>query len=236
VPQSLTVVSFELEHVAQDEDEVKELSALAKKYAKQRFRSLLCSDSAAAKLAQRLSVTRVPAFVIFQSGAPLFTLVGNAADAAALAAALERAVSKDTVSEYAKQEKLREAAAKAATKLLDGGKATEAVAQFTAALEAGTCGNRRRAELTLGRARASLKAAVTSAPADDDAAASASAKKDFDSAERDASTVMALQPNDAIEATAQLLRAQVRQALGKLAAATSDCQDVVASKVCCTDC
>ena len=221
--QTLTVISCELEYSSTCREQQEELSALktgpfaTKQGAK--FYSLMCSDTAAAKLAHGLSVSRVPAFIIFQSGAPLATLVGDAADVPSLTAALERAVSNDMKKACAAQESERNAAAASAEKLMAAKKFADAVVQYTRALDAGTCGNRKRAELSLGRARASFEAAATSAEADDD----------YRAAERDANMAMALAPGDALTMSAQLLRARVRQATGKLAAAEADCREVLAS-------
>jgi hypothetical protein len=223
--QTLTVISFELEYSTACREQGPELSALAKgPFATKRrasFYSLVCSNRAAAKLAHGLSVTRVPAFVVFQAGVPLATLVGEAADVSSLTAALERAVSNDAARAWAAQERERTTAAASAAKLLAGNKFAEAVVQFTRALDAGTCGNRMRAELSLGRARASFKAAATSAEADDD----------FRAAERDANMVIALVPDDALAMYALELRARVRQATGKLDAAEADCREIIDSKV-----
>ncbi len=225
--QTLTVISFELEYCSACREQGPELSALAtgpfvtKRRAS--FYSLVCSDSAAAKLAHALSVTRVPAFVVFQAGVPLATLVGDAADVSSLTAALERAVSNEAAKACAAQERERTTAAALAAKLLAGNKCADAVVQFTKALDAGTCGNLTRAELSLGRARASFKAAATSEAADDD----------FRVAERDANMVIALAPEHVLAMCALELRARVRHATGKLDAAEADCREVLDSKVRC---
>jgi thioredoxin-like negative regulator of GroEL len=223
--QTLTVISFELEFSSACREQGPELSELATgplvTKRRTRFFSLVCSDRAAAKLAHALSVTRVPAFVIFQDGVPLATLVGDAADGASLKAALERAVSKDAARAARAEESKRNAAAASADRLLAGNKFAEAVVQYTRALDAGTCGNRRRAELSLDRARASFKAAATSEAADED----------FRASERDANMVIALAPEHALAMRALELRARVRHATGKLDAAVADCREVIESKV-----